>query len=79
MTSKISNEIQSEQDHGRQKYGSGPNDFTHDDAHTPEDWQQMIIDNWTELSLSTPREWRQRLVKIAGLCVSAIESFDSKT
>jgi len=33
MNAKIAEEIQVEQDHGRQKYGVGPKDYKRDDAH----------------------------------------------
>lgn len=32
--SSILSEIRSEQEHGRQKYGRGPNDLAHDDQHS---------------------------------------------
>ena len=76
MNRKIAKEIQAEQDHGRQKYGRGPKDFAHDDAHEDLDWRNFIFDHSAKLTQATPREYRQEMVKIAGLAVSAIESFD---
>jgi len=78
MNLKIIKEIQAEQDHGRQKYGSGPNDFAHDDKHTDENWHEFIDEHNRRASESTPMERRQHLIKVAGLAVSAIEAFDRK-
>lgn len=78
MNAKIAKQIQAEQDHGRRKYGRGPKDYAHDDAHTGDEWQDFIQDHAEMLFLATPQEYRQRLVKVAGLAVSAIESFDRK-
>lgn len=78
MTSKIAEQIQSEQDHGREKWGNGPDDFAHDDA-TPESaWHDLIADHNARASCATPMERRQHLIKLAGLAVSAIEAFDRK-
>jgi hypothetical protein len=78
MNPKLVKEIQLEQEHGRKKYGSGPNDFDHDDAHGEFDWHELI-DKHNRMALSgTPMDRRQHLVKLAGLAVSAIESFDRK-
>lgn len=71
-------EIRDEQEHGRDKYGSGPHDFSHDDGHIPSDWLDMIEDHRQRARFETPMEWRQRMIKIAGLAVSAVESFDRK-
>ncbi len=79
MKYQLAIQIKEEQRHGRQKYGRGPDDLAHDDAHTHEQWRQMIKQHLDFLPDLTPQEYRQRLVKIAGLAVSAIESFDRKT
>lgn len=79
MNAKISEEIQAEQNHGRQKYGKGPNDFRHDDNHLERVWHMCIHDHNVRASMATPMERRQHLIKIAGLAVSAIESFDRKS
>ena len=76
MNAKIAAEIQAEQDHGRSKYGHGPNDFEHDDATPDIIWHGCILDHNDRAAHSTPMERRQHLVKVAGLAVSAIESFD---
>lgn len=78
MNAKIAAEAQAEQDHGRSKHGSGPNDFEHDDNHTDSDWEWMIR-NHNQLALvSLPQERRQHLIKIIGLATSAVESLDRK-
>lgn len=79
MNLRIAAEIQAEQDHGRSKYGSGPNDFAHDDAHSEEDWHEYIEWHNRKAQSATPQDRRQYLVKVAGLAVSAIESFDRKS
>jgi hypothetical protein len=78
MNKKIAAEIQAEQEHGRSKYGTDPNDFAHDDSHDQVDWSEFIHFHNDRAKHETPMEWRQRMVKIAGLAVSAIESFDRK-
>lgn len=79
MTDKISNEIQTEQDHGRQKYGGDCLNVAHDDQHLVEDWIGYINDKLVQASVAPgPNEYRQRMVQAAGLAVSAIESFDRK-
>lgn len=78
MNSKIAQEIQEEQNAGRQKYGRGPDDFEHDDSHKPHVWHACIEDHNKRAFYATPMERRQHLVKVAGLAVSAIESFDRK-
>ncbi|HZV36608.1 MAG TPA: hypothetical protein VFB72_18670 [Verrucomicrobiae bacterium] len=78
MNEKIAAEIQAEQNHGRQKYGRGPNDFKHDDAHDPRGWHQWIEEHNMRGLLATPMERRQHLIKVAGLAVSAVEAFDRK-
>lgn len=78
MNEKIAAEIQIEQDHGRAKYGNAFDDFAHDDAHIEIDWHNMIDDHNERGRHETPMERRQRLVKIAGLAVSAIEAHDRK-
>jgi len=78
MNKKISAEIQSAQNHGRQKYGKGPNDFAHDDANRNHVWHDCIEDHLRRARFATPMDRREHLVKLAGLAVSAIESFDRK-
>jgi len=78
MNAQIICEIQREQEHGRTKYGSGPNDLAHDDAMPDEMWHRCIDDHNLRADKSTPMERRQHLIKVAGLAVSAIESFDRK-
>lgn len=78
MNAKIAAEIQAEQEHGREKYGKGPNDFEHDDAHPVRLWHICIEDHNERAETATPMERRQYLVKLAGLAVSAIESYDRK-
>jgi hypothetical protein len=79
MNPRIAAEIQAEQNHGREKYGSGPDDFGHDDDHSYSDWHAYIDDHNNRARNSTPRERRQHLIKVAGLAVSAVESFDRLT
>ncbi|HEX3800283.1 MAG TPA: hypothetical protein VH413_16425 [Verrucomicrobiae bacterium] len=78
MNRKIAQEIQAEQNHGRQKYGRGPHDFRHDDRHTQKDWHLFIVDHNERAESATPLERRQYLIKVAGLAVSAVECFDRK-
>jgi len=78
MNLNLAAEIQKEQEHGRQKYGSGPADFAHDDRNSDAAWANCIADHNQRALHSTPMERRQHLVKVAGLAVSAIESFDRK-
>ncbi len=78
MNGNIANEIQAAQDHGRSKYGSGPNDYAHDDAHSDLDWHVFIERHNRLGEQATPRERREYLIKVAGLAVSAVESFDRK-
>ena len=78
MSPKLAKEIQAAQDHGRQKYGRGPKDYGHDDGHLAEDWLDFIDNHNNRAAFATPVEYREELVKIAGLAVSAIESFDRK-
>lgn len=78
MNIKIAQEIQAEQDHGRQKYGGDPNNVAHDDVHLPGDWHEFIEDHNRRGRHATPMERRQHLIKVAGLAVSAIEAFDRK-
>lgn len=75
---KLEGEIRVEQEHGRTKYGSGPNDFAHDDAHHDGLWHECIYDHNSRARCGTPLERRQHLIKVAGLAISAIESFDRK-
>lgn len=72
-------DIRAEQSAGRQKYGRGPDDTEHDDSHTIEEWAAFITDHAKRASVATPIEARQELVKVAGLALSAIESFDRKS
>ena len=76
MNSKIAAEIQAEQAHGRKKYGRGEDDLKHDDSHGDWKWHQLISDHNQRAAQSTPYERRQHLIKLAGLAVSAVESFD---
>lgn len=78
MSPEIAHQIQLEQDHGREKWGDGPDDFAHDDATPLEMWHRYIDDHNERGRLATPMEQRQELVKIAGLAVSAIEAIDRK-
>lgn len=73
-------DIQNEQWRGRSKYGSGPNDYQHDDAHTIPEWVAMAESHMGRI-IETPdnEEARSRFVKAAGLCLSAIESIDRKS
>lgn len=76
MNTKIAQQIQDAQNHGRAKHGSGENDFAHDDSHAPERWHDFIADHNQRAADSTPTDRRQHLIKTAGLCVSAIEAYD---
>lgn len=76
MNAKISDEIQQEQDHGREKWGDGPNDLSHDDATEDPLWHLYIANHNDRAACATPMERRQHLIKVAGLAVSAIEAFD---
>lgn len=78
MNAKIAEEIQAEQNHGRQKYGAGPDDFRHDDMHSSEVWHACIATHNNRARLATPMDRRQHLIKVAGLAISAVESFDRK-
>ena len=78
MNDKIAAEIQSAQDHGRQKYGGHPQNFAHDDTHTDGEWAAYIADHNERAFHGTPMERREHLIKVAGLAVSAIESLDRK-
>jgi hypothetical protein len=78
MNNKIAKEIQAEQEHGRTKYGRGPNDLDHDDATADWMWHKFIADHNHRAELSTPMDRRQHLIKVAGLAVSAVEAFDRK-
>lgn len=78
MNAKIAEEIQTEQNHGRQKYGRGPDDFEHDDRNNDGVWYACIEDHNNRAVIATPMERRQHLLKVAGLAVSAIESIDRK-
>jgi len=76
MNSKIAAEIQAEQDHGRAKYGRGPDDIEHDDSHSEDEWHMYIAEHNDRARLLTPVSRRQRLIAVAGLAVSAIEASD---
>lgn len=78
MNPKLAKEIQIEQEHGRQKYGSGRMDLAHDDSQSDELWHECITTHNGKARQSTPMDRRQHLVKLAGLAISAIESFDRK-
>lgn len=76
MNQKIHEEIQEAQRHGRQKYGSGPDDLAHDDAVPQDNWHRYIGDHNERAELSPPMDRRAHLIKVAGLAVSAVEAFD---
>jgi hypothetical protein len=75
-TLKAWREVEREAEHGRQKYGSGPSDFAHDDCHDEKDWIEFIEAKTCIAKQSTPREWRHKMVQICGLAMSAIRAFD---
>jgi len=79
MNAQIASEIQTEQDHGRQKYAGRPNNFRHDDCHTDEEWAAYIADHNERAKIAPPMERRQHLIKVAGLAISAVESIDRKS
>jgi hypothetical protein len=72
----LANEVRAEQDHGRAKYGKGPDDYAHDDSHSPQDWARFIRDHAERARDTTPFESRQYFIKVAGLALSAVQSFD---
>ncbi len=72
----LNEEIESEQRHGRQKYGGDENNYEHDDGHSLAEWLETISLRIEVARDGTPMEARQELVKIAGLAKSAVESFD---
>lgn len=76
MNDKIAAEIQAEQNHGRSKYGRGPDDFDHDENMPWPCWHACIGEHNRIASNSNPMDRRQHLIKVAGLAVSAIEAFD---
>jgi hypothetical protein len=76
MNNELAAEIQAEQDYGRQKYGRRADNFAHDDAHTPQEWASFVVEMARRAAHETPIEYRQRMVKVAGLACSAIEAFD---
>lgn len=76
MSPELAREIQLEQDHGRSKYGDGPEDFEHDDHHVAKDWHIWIREHNERGEYATPMDRRQHLIKVAGLAISAVESFD---
>lgn len=78
MTPKLAEEIQAAQCHGRQKYGTGPNDLAHDDQNPDSVWHDCIQDHNNRAREATPVCRRDHLIKLAGLAVSAIESYDRK-
>lgn len=78
MTREIAEQIQAEQEHGRTKYGSGPDYLQHDDGVPNEIWHECIDEHNERGMAATPMDRRQHLIKIAGLAVSAIESFERK-
>lgn len=71
-------EIEAEQRHGREKYGRGPEDFAHDNNNADDLWYSCIKDHNARAMSATPMERRQHLVKVAGLAISAIQSYDRK-
>lgn len=79
MNPKLNAQAQTEQNHGRQKYGKGPDDFEHDDRHTAEEWIAFINDKLAQAIISPgPMEYRQRMIQVLGLAASAVEAFDRK-
>lgn len=78
MTPKLAAQIQSEQDHGREKWGRGADDYAHDDATPEKAWHDYIAAHNERARCATPMERRQHLIKLAGLTVSAIEAFDRR-
>jgi len=65
-------EIAAEQRRGLEKYGG----IKHDDEHDKRDWRVFIHDHLDEAH--NDHKFRSQLIKIAGLCKSAVESFDRK-
>lgn len=78
IAAEIQEEIQTEQDHGRQKYGGDPCNTALDDSHSDEEWAAYIEDHNERAKIAPPMERRQHLIKVAGLAVSAIESIDRR-
>lgn len=80
MNKNIAKEIQAEQEHGRQKYSRSKraDDTAHDDSLPNAVWLACIAEHNNRAYSATPTERRQHLVKVAGLAISAVESFDRK-
>jgi hypothetical protein len=78
MNLKISEQIQAEQNHGREKWGNGADDVSQDDANTDSEWHSFIGDHNARAKVATPMDRRQHLIKLAGLAVSAIEAIDRR-
>jgi hypothetical protein len=72
----ILKEIQCAQERRRKQFG--PNEGIVDSRHEKVDWELSIGEKHLMLHDCTPTEWRQKLIEIASLCLSAIESFDRK-
>jgi hypothetical protein len=49
---------------------------SHDDHHTPDDWEQFIYDRIRRLPSEKP--FRHRMIEIAALAIAAVESYDRK-
>lgn len=64
-------EIANEQQRAFSKYG-GP---SYDDGRATSDWERYIV----RFATTSGEDFRSRMVKIAGLAISAIESYDRNT
>jgi hypothetical protein len=75
-------EIIAEADHGRQKYAGSATNFDHDDRHTLGDWRTFIENKAGDLDVfpdgAEGMDTRHKFVQIAGLAISAIQSFDRR-
>jgi len=65
-------EVVAEQRRGLEKYGG----IKHDDEHEKRDWRIFIHDHLDQAH--NDHNYRSQLIKIAGLCKSAVESLDRK-
>jgi hypothetical protein len=78
VTPEIAKEIQEEQNHGRQNTAMVRTILPTMTEIRILIWANCIADHNARGLYATPRERRQHLIKLAGLAVSAIESFDRK-